>query len=279
MANREVNLTKRVRTSAGIRFCQVVLAANGRVKPDTVLVNDKPEIHREGAYYLDWRDGARRVRLSVGKDPADANNRRLRKEAELNAMAHGAVIASAEKNGRSLAAAVAEYLDDVKVKQTTNKPTSFNRHSTFGVYSTALNYFMESCHKLTLEAIDRRDLLKYAAFLQAEKNQGPRSVNHKFGIVMSFLKAHGIRGLVEKNDWPRYTQQEPEIYEEEELGKLFAACDPVERLWLAIRTRARTKRLLCAGRRGPGGERRRGGIRRILRSLPRRSQAGSTQMR
>ncbi|MFZ0994067.1 MAG: hypothetical protein WAN29_19360, partial [Candidatus Sulfotelmatobacter sp.] len=157
MANREVNLTKRVRTSAGIRFCQVVLAANGRVKPDTVLVNDKPEIHREGAYYLDWRDGARRVRLSVGKDPADANNRRLRKEAELNAMAHGAVIASAEKNGRSLAAAVAEYLDDVKVKQTTNKPTSFNRHSTFGVYSTALNYFMESCHKLTLEAIDRRD--------------------------------------------------------------------------------------------------------------------------
>jgi integrase/recombinase XerD len=229
--NREVNVTKRVRTSKGMRFCPVVLSANGRVKPDVVLVNGKPEHHPEGAYYLDWRDGAKRVRLSVGKDPADANNRRLRKEAELNAVAHGATIAPEKGAGRSLAAAVAEFLDDVKVKQTTNKPGNFNRHSTFGVYSTALNYFMESCHKLTLEEIDRRDLLKYAAFLQAEKEQGPRSVNHKFGIVMSFLKAHGIRGLVDKNDWPRYTEQEPEIYEQEELDKLFAACDPAERLW------------------------------------------------
>ena len=34
-----------------------------------------------------------------------------------------------------------------------------------------------------------------------------------------------------KNDWPRYTEQEPEIYEEEELDKLFKACDANERLW------------------------------------------------
>ena len=34
-----------------------------------------------------------------------------------------------------------------------------------------------------------------------------------------------------KNDWPRYTEEEPEIYEREELGKLFAACDAEERLW------------------------------------------------
>src|SRR5208282_3256133 len=126
--NREVNLTKRIRTTNGMRFCPVVLSANGRVKPDVVLVNGKQETHREGAYYLDWRDGVRRVRLSVGGDPSDANNRRLRKEAELNATAHGATIAPDKKDGRSLAAAVAEYLDDVKVKQTTNKPTNFNRH-------------------------------------------------------------------------------------------------------------------------------------------------------
>jgi hypothetical protein len=34
-----------------------------------------------------------------------------------------------------------------------------------------------------------------------------------------------------KNDWPRYTEEEPEIYEQEELNKLFAKCDPEERLW------------------------------------------------
>ena len=39
MPNREVNLTKRVRTAQGLRFCPVVLSVNGRVKPDWVIVN------------------------------------------------------------------------------------------------------------------------------------------------------------------------------------------------------------------------------------------------
>jgi integrase len=48
---------------------------------------------------------------------------------------------------------------------------------------------------------------------------------------MTFMKAQGIRGLVGKNDWPRYTEEEPDIYELEEVNVLFAACDPEERLW------------------------------------------------
>ncbi len=43
--NREVNLTKRVKTAQGLRYCPVALAANGRVKPDLVLVNGKEERH------------------------------------------------------------------------------------------------------------------------------------------------------------------------------------------------------------------------------------------
>jgi integrase len=98
-------------------------------------------------------------------------------------------------------------------------------------YTTALSYFTESCHKLNLEDIDRRDLLKFHAFLRDNKEQAPRSCWNKFATVMSFLKAQGIRGLAGKNDWPRFTEEEPEIYEQEELDKLFAKCDPVERLW------------------------------------------------
>jgi integrase len=48
---------------------------------------------------------------------------------------------------------------------------------------------------------------------------------------MSFLKAQGIRGLAGKNDWPRFTEEEPEIYEQEELNKLFTKCDGQEHLW------------------------------------------------
>src|SRR6202162_1413644 len=221
--NREVNLTKRVQTPHGWRYCRVVLSANGRVKPDLVVVNGQQECHKEGAYYLEGRDGAKRVRLSVGKDPADASARRQRKEAELNAVNNGVSVVPDGQNGnRSIAAAVAEFLDETEL---TKKP------KTYAAYSTALAYFVESCHKLNLEEIDRKDLLKFCAFLRDEKDQAPRSCWNKFANVMSFLKANGIRGLVKKNDWPRYTEEEPEMYKQDELDKLFKACDAEERLW------------------------------------------------
>jgi hypothetical protein len=81
-----------------------------------VTVNGKEEKHPEGAYYLEWRDSAKRVRLSVGKDAADASARRQRKEAELNAVNNGVSIVAGNGN-RSLAAAVTEYLEETKLSK------------------------------------------------------------------------------------------------------------------------------------------------------------------
>jgi hypothetical protein len=75
-----------------MRHCPVVLAANGRMRPDVVLANGAPERHTDGTYYLEWREAPKRVRLSVGKDAADAGARRQRQEAELNAVNSGAAI-------------------------------------------------------------------------------------------------------------------------------------------------------------------------------------------
>src|SRR5580698_8824571 len=223
MANRQVNLTKRVQTPHGTRYCPVVLSANGRVKPDYVHVNGHEERHPEGAYYLEWRDGSKRVRLSVGKDAQDAATRRLRKEAELNAINNGVAVLPENGNGqRSVAATVADYLDEIKL---TKKP------KTLAAYTTALEYFTQSCRKMNLEEIERGDLLKFSAFLRDERKQAPRSVYNKFENVMTFLKSQGIRGLVDKNDWPRFVEEEPEVYEWEELDKLFKVCNAEERLW------------------------------------------------
>ena len=222
--NRDVNVTKRIKTPQGLRYCPVVLSANGRIRPDWVVVNGGEERHPEGSYYLEWREGAKRIRLSIGKDAATATARRLQKEAELNAKNNGIeVLPQNGNNGyRSLATAVEDFLEETKLTK---------KSKTLAAYTTSLNYFTESCAKQFLEEIDRKDLLKFAAFLRDDKDQAPRSCWNKFANVMSFLKANGIRGLVKKTDWPRYTEEEPEIYEQEELDALFKGCDARERLW------------------------------------------------
>jgi integrase len=222
MANR-VNLTKRIETAPGLwRYCPVVESANGRVKPDVVSIAGHEERHPEGAYYIEWRENGKRVRLSVGKHAADAAAARQRKEAELVAVANGVAVAPPANDTGSLRAAVVDYLDEVKL---TKKP------KTHVAYSHALGQFLESCSKPTVAALERRDLLKFAAYMRDELELSPRTCNVRFGYLMIFLKAQNVRGLAKKGDWPSYTLEEPEIYEPEDLEKLFAACTPEERLW------------------------------------------------
>lgn len=188
---------------------------------------------------MEWRESGKR-RLSVGKNAGEDYALKLKKVAELNATAHGIAVSPAlpTVNGkRSLAVAVADYLDEVKL---TKKP------KTHSAYSTSLEYFRESCAKLSLEDIERKDLLKFTAFLRDDKEQAARSVANKFENVMSFLKSQGIRGTdlkITKHDWPQYTEEEPEIYEREDVDTLFAACTEEERMWFEF--------FLCTGMREP----------------------------
>jgi hypothetical protein len=142
--NRECNLTKWVRTAQGLRFCPVVLSVNARVKPDWVLVNGKEERHPEGSYYIEWREGATRIRVSVGKNAADSNARRLRKEAELNAVNNGVTVSAegSPATHRLIASAVQEYLEEIKISRST---------ATHSAYELALRNFAESCPKSYLE--------------------------------------------------------------------------------------------------------------------------------
>jgi integrase/recombinase XerD len=121
--SREVNLTKRVQTTKGMRYCPVVLSANGRLKPDLVIVAGRPERHPEGAYYLEWRDNGRRTRRSVGKDAQYAAAHRHRKEAELNALNNCFTVVPENGNGQpSVAAAVAQFLEKKRNSPRNRRP-------------------------------------------------------------------------------------------------------------------------------------------------------------
>jgi len=140
MPNREVNLTKRIPAASGNRYYPAVRSANGRVKAHVVLVDGREELHPEGSYNIEWYAGGKRIRMSVGNDPSEASAMRLRKEHELN---NGDGSKPPVSNGSigkgSLSKAAADYLDDIGL---TKKP------KTLAAYTTALDYFTESCHKL-----------------------------------------------------------------------------------------------------------------------------------
>jgi len=127
------------------------------------VVNGAEERHTEGAYYLEWREGTKRVRVSLGKDAQDATARRLRKEAELNANNHGvSVTPTPSKNGhRQLSVAISEWLAEIKL---TKKP------KTLAAYTNGLEYFAESCTKQFVEDVERRDLLAFTAYLRDKKS-------------------------------------------------------------------------------------------------------------
>jgi integrase len=126
-----------------------------------------------------------------------------------------------DKNAhRSLDGSVAKYLQELDLRGT--------KLSTQRAYRKALEYFLESCHKPNVEGIDRMDMLKFSKFLR-DKKQSPRTIYNKFLAVIIFLKAMGIERIVKKTDWPRYTETNPEIYEQQELDKFFSACTPEER--------------------------------------------------
>ena len=223
MANREVNLSKRVQTTQGLRFCSVVLSANGRIKPDVVLVNGKEERHPEGAYYLDWRDGTKRIRLSVGTDAQDAHAQRLRKEAELNARNNGVQITAESRNGHGvlLIDAIRDFLEEKRLQR---------KKKTHADYDAVLRYFQQSCSKRYLSDVNRKDLLAFNVYCREELELSPRTVFNKFARVVAFLRANKIK-VHEIGDAPQFVEQEPEIYEKAELEKFFDACSSQERLW------------------------------------------------
>jgi integrase/recombinase XerD len=190
--NKSVNLTKRVKTPSGLRFCTVARSANGRIKANYVEIAGREEHHPEGSYYIEWWEGTKRLRRSVGKNALAAEAKRHQQEQMLTAKADGlkAGLKFVNEEGQvRLSEAVTAYLAET---QLTKKP------KTLSAYTTALDYFLESCKKQYVAEIERRDMLEYSAFLRDEKEQAARSCWNKFANVMSFLKANGIRGLVKK---------------------------------------------------------------------------------
>src|SRR5271155_890507 len=64
-----VNVLKKVKLGTFWRFAPLKQDANNRTSWNSVLIDGKQEIHKEGTFYIEWYDNGRRKRESVGKFP------------------------------------------------------------------------------------------------------------------------------------------------------------------------------------------------------------------
>ncbi len=60
----KVNVLKKVKVDGQWKFCPAVVETDGRLK-ERVRVNGRTEVHSEGVYYIEWREGGQRLRQSV----------------------------------------------------------------------------------------------------------------------------------------------------------------------------------------------------------------------
>ena len=228
----KVRLYIRVRLPNGSRpFLDPVFSANHKLREGWAVHQGTPQRFDDAVYHLRYLRDGKRVWERLTKDAQQALAAKGDLELRLQAAARGiglapvADISESSRSttaGRSLAGLAETYLDEIKAsrKRTTHK-----------VYAKGLQYFQESCKQDCIDTIDRTDMLRFRRYLTEKQHlSGSSSATH-FRNVLSFLKAHDVATGIKKNDWPRFVEPVPEVYEQADLDRLFSVCSEQEKLY------------------------------------------------
>src|SRR5579862_3488830 len=110
MGHATFSIYKYVRTAKGWRYCRPAYGKNNRLKPDTVLVDGREEVHPEGTYYLNvegrWE--------KCGKTVIDAQAEQTRRLARQRYTREtGESLPEPEQNGELLSVAIEVYLAEL----------------------------------------------------------------------------------------------------------------------------------------------------------------------
>lgn len=232
VAKKRVRIIKKVRIAGGLwKFISL-----DRV--GTQYVWDK----RPGYYFLEWWEGKKRLRERAGVTPSEAVEAQRRKQHELigELLGQGRVSLTADDpSATRIADAVQMFADHVRT-HSPGKPETLRR------YEQVLGHFERaSARKKYVEAITRADIDEYKTKRSTEPSEGrkrpvkPRTINfevstlrtffyyliHERGIPMANPCAH-FKPL---KDEKKRAKRKPSVYAQEELNKLFATCDDIEK--------------------------------------------------
>ena len=256
MSGRTVTLEIRIKLADGKHpFVPAVITANGRVKPFMGLVNGKEEQHKEGRYYIRWRENGRQPRACVGRDPQLALTKMQRKEQVLKSLSlglkvedegdlhHPAALASDDAPGKlgiTLVDAITEYMAELRAKGRARK--------TLSAYDLALNRFVESCPVKHVAEVGRREIMAFMTCCRDRFGLSRRSIRNAVDLVTFFLAANGVTGLFNKGEKPKFTKKKPERYTPGQMEALYAASRPDDKLlWqFFAKTGMREHEVACA---------------------------------
>jgi hypothetical protein len=217
MANRKVSIWKSVNVDGKWRYCRPVLAANHAIKPNFVLVNGKPEEHKEGFYYVHFRQGTKQIWKKAGPSVAEAKHWQGLEESSLYLRAQGIEVKRDDGHEMLWASKIWPYLEEYKLAQ---------RDESYKLMSQTLKEFSDFNKKPVLTDITRLDLLRYKQWLM-NRGRAERTAGRKMSMVNQFLrKVQNIpegKGLVTTKD-ARFVETEPEVYADVELRTFFTAC-------------------------------------------------------
>lgn len=221
-----VNVIKYVRVGQKWRFAAVV-EKQGRVIRDHVWIGRHDEHHPEGRYFLEWYQGGKRRRHSVG-DFENVIDGSRRKAIELGAIKAGLIRPQPEaiNNGESrvtIAVAIDSYLDLVKHHRSLR---------TYRTYRYTLDTLVRRSYgKAYVDEVERQDILDFMTDCY-KLGLGSRTVYDKLVVVLQLFKRHGKTKLIESNDWPEYVDTIRPIYEAQEIEVMLRHADQDEEIFL-----------------------------------------------
>lgn len=235
MANRRVAVYQSAKVNGIWSYYRPVTGRNHKIKPDFCHVNGHTEHHPGSDYIIKWYEGDKQ-RTQKCKNAADATNQAEIQSSILNAKRLGIGVKEPDRASLLLSAAIHGYLEEYRLTHSDNS---------YAKTKQIVEEFRDQCKRADLKDVTRMDVLKYGEWLQKKQRLSSRTAADKFLTVHSFLKSLGIK-LVTGRDAPKYVEEMPEVYTQEELDAFFAACDPTESLIFSVflKTGLREKELI-----------------------------------
>ncbi len=217
MANTKVVLMCRVKTQNGWGHYRAAYSANGRVKPNTVIIDGREVKHTTGYYELRTYDGPKPVYESL-KDttPTEAEYRRKKKASELSARViakkAGVQVVPVDPRRKTLADRLKQFLADTLDR---------GSREAAEVYELACNEFLEVTGRQFSDEIVPEDITKFHKALTA-RGMSKRTVSNRHANVKAFLLflGHDVKSLPKP---PKFDKTIPEIFSDEELKALLVA--------------------------------------------------------